>query len=116
MASSETKLSITGSPKVLSELQHIEPTEGVLISKPVSLNGASDVLHTSLDPQSIIDSLEMVRVILETGTAALIFYTALLKVLKAYQAIVEIEDRDTGKSFTLDHETTLDEIKERLSE
>lgn len=88
----------------------------ILISNPRRVRSAADVLHSPIGPEELRQTLEMITVVLKTGTALMQFIAVLLPVINALgKRIIIVRDPKTGeRRGTLTSQSTQEEIRKML--
>lgn len=109
-------VTIISTNDVISELVSID-SDGISLSEPIRVDSPADVLDAPINPNDIVNGLEIVKVILETSTAVLAFGSILVKVLHERKAKAVLKKNDSdSKPITIDVASSLEEVKRILGE
>lgn len=108
-------VSIIASEEVIADLLNLD-VNGVKSSEPVLLDSPTDVLDSPINPDDIVSGLNLVKVFFETGTAAIAFSAALVKVIRAHKTKVKVINSATNRAGKmLDESSTSDQALEILT-
>jgi len=88
--------------------------DSIIFGKSIIQNSPSDVLDSPLNPSDISEGIELVKVIFETASAGLAFYSYLVKILKEKKEKATVET--DNKTIVIDGESTPEEIVKELEE
>ena len=111
---SQILVSIISSHEVVKELKEYEDDQ-IRMTDPVKIDSPADVLDAPLTPDQVREIVELVKVVIETGAAALTFYAALMTVIRSRKASAVIKDAKTGETKgVIDPETSDQEAKQLL--
>lgn len=109
-------VTVISTNEVISELINID-TEGISLSEPIRVDSPADVLDAPINPNDVVNGLEIVKVVLETSTAVLAFGSILVKVLQERKAEATIKkNNSTSKPIKIDVASSLEEVKRILEE
>ncbi len=105
-------ISIKASEDVVKELSAME-FENVLMTEPINLSSPSDVLDAPLNPDDIINGVEVVKVMFQAGTAILAFCTAFINLLKEKNAKAKMTTKEGQKE--VDGNTKPEDLNKLIS-
>ena len=104
-------ISIKSSENIAENVSKMD-FEQVLISEPIGLTSPSDVLDAPLNPDDIVQGVEVVKVMFQAGSAILTFCTAMIKLLKENKATAQISTQEGEKQ--IDGNTKPEELEKMI--
>jgi hypothetical protein len=108
---------LIGNPELIEHIYQEAQRQQLRASQPSRLESAADVLDAPLNPDDVLQALELIKIFFETATAALAFFTAVVGLFKtgALKEEVVLKNSNTGKTLgKVNQATTTDDIKRML--
>jgi hypothetical protein len=108
-----TSVAIETTPEIIRELKADLKRSGIATSLPVPAQSPSDALDSPLGPDEIRQTLEVLVVLLNAGSAAVTFSEKLVAALKKHrEATATLTDASTGKQLCqLDGDSTVVDVR-----
>jgi hypothetical protein len=85
------------SPEVVADLCVEMRAEGIPVSEPEPTDSPADALDSPLSAEEVRQIFETVTVVLQTGTAAMLFRDALRKAVRRHGSPATLQDARTGE-------------------